>query len=270
MLQVNLLPSSLTTPRTPEVLGVLPPTKKCFGECGKELPLGDFETFKEGKFGRRSHCKLCRAKEAKVWRQNHPSTEEQKEAARKRASDWGRANPERALASSLAWHRDNPEKHKASVKKYHSKPEVRAKLREKHVSWLLDPDNQLKAKLATKRWRENNPEKVKALYKSWVESNRDRVRGLNQKWNTEHPEHHRRRYDALKNSDFSFEQWLDILDQFGHCCVYCGRGDKKLTMDHVIPISKGGEHSKENVVPACRSCNSKKGNREASRYPRVL
>ncbi|MDB4875733.1 MAG: hypothetical protein JWM41_2179 [Gemmatimonadetes bacterium] len=30
-------------------------------------------------------------------------------------------------------------------------------------------------------------------------------------------------------------------------------------MDHVIPISRGGSHTRENVVPACRSCNSKKG-----------
>ena len=36
---------------------------------------------------------------------------------------------------------------------------------------------------------------------------------------------------------------------------------ERLTQDHVIPLSKGGQHIKENIVPACPSCNSKKGNR---------
>lgn len=32
-----------------------------------------------------------------------------------------------------------------------------------------------------------------------------------------------------------------------------------MTVDHTIPVSKGGEHSPHNVVPACIECNSKKG-----------
>jgi 5-methylcytosine-specific restriction endonuclease McrA len=34
-----------------------------------------------------------------------------------------------------------------------------------------------------------------------------------------------------------------------------------LTQDHVTAVSRGGEHSADNVVPACRSCNSRKSNR---------
>ena len=33
------------------------------------------------------------------------------------------------------------------------------------------------------------------------------------------------------------------------------------TKDHVIPISKGGHNTKENIVPACQSCNNKKYNK---------
>ena len=36
---------------------------------------------------------------------------------------------------------------------------------------------------------------------------------------------------------------------------------KRLTMDHITPISKGGAHTASNIVPACQSCNSKKNNR---------
>ena len=51
---------------------------------------------------------------------------------------------------------------------------------------------------------------------------------------------------------------LFLRDEF--CCQYCGaRGD--LTFDHVIPRSRGGITSWENVVAACSSCNLKKGNR---------
>jgi 5-methylcytosine-specific restriction endonuclease McrA len=46
----------------------------------------------------------------------------------------------------------------------------------------------------------------------------------------------------------------------GFCCQYCGsRGD--LTFDHVLPRSKGGVTSWENVVAACSPCNLRKGNR---------
>jgi 5-methylcytosine-specific restriction endonuclease McrA len=44
-------------------------------------------------------------------------------------------------------------------------------------------------------------------------------------------------------------------------CQYCGRKDVALTLDHVMPKSRGGEESWENLVAACKPCNTKKGNR---------
>ncbi len=43
-------------------------------------------------------------------------------------------------------------------------------------------------------------------------------------------------------------------------CHYCGIGvkPKDLTMDHVVPVSRGGKSSKGNIVPACKACNTKK------------
>jgi 5-methylcytosine-specific restriction endonuclease McrA len=43
-------------------------------------------------------------------------------------------------------------------------------------------------------------------------------------------------------------------------CYYCGRrvSPEELTMDHRIPLSKGGLSTKENIVPACKDCNIKK------------
>lgn len=63
----------------------------------------------------------------------------------------------------------------------------------------------------------------------------------------------------------TFEQWIDLLKKHDNTCYYCGvrmtkkQGAKQRTRDHIIPISKGGTDDISNIVPACRSCNSKKG-----------
>jgi len=45
-------------------------------------------------------------------------------------------------------------------------------------------------------------------------------------------------------------------------CWYCGKkvGFKNLTMDHIIPLSRGGRSTKDNLVPCCKTCNTKKKN----------
>lgn len=53
----------------------------------------------------------------------------------------------------------------------------------------------------------------------------------------------------------------NILRRDNHKCAYCGRGDLPLTIDHVIPRSRGGDDIWENLVAACLPCNSKKGDR---------
>jgi 5-methylcytosine-specific restriction endonuclease McrA len=47
----------------------------------------------------------------------------------------------------------------------------------------------------------------------------------------------------------------------GWRCAYCGASSSRLTLDHVVPRSKGGESSWENVVTACAPCNLRKGDR---------
>src|SRR6184192_1337390 len=44
-------------------------------------------------------------------------------------------------------------------------------------------------------------------------------------------------------------------------CVYCGETGGRLTLDHVVPRSRGGESVWENVVTSCAPCNLRKGNR---------
>lgn len=62
----------------------------------------------------------------------------------------------------------------------------------------------------------------------------------------------------------------NILRRDNHKCVYCGRGDLAFTIDHVIPKSKGGKDTWENLVTACLPCNNKKGNRTPQEADLIL
>ncbi|NER01201.1 MAG: HNH endonuclease [Okeania sp. SIO3C4] len=53
----------------------------------------------------------------------------------------------------------------------------------------------------------------------------------------------------------------NILHRDGHSCQYCGYSGDELTLDHVIPRSRGGGDAWDNVVTACVRCNVDKGNR---------
>jgi 5-methylcytosine-specific restriction endonuclease McrA len=61
-----------------------------------------------------------------------------------------------------------------------------------------------------------------------------------------------------------------VLARDAYTCQYCGREAPGLTVDHVIPRSKGGPSVWENIVASCAPCNRKKGNRlprEAAMHP---
>jgi len=66
-----------------------------------------------------------------------------------------------------------------------------------------------------------------------------------------------RKANAAVN-DLSVAQWEEIKAAYDHRCVYCGQTKQRLTQDHIVPLVKGGTHTFSNIVPACRSCNSKK------------
>lgn len=66
---------------------------------------------------------------------------------------------------------------------------------------------------------------------------------------------------SIDVGDLTLDQWRAILVAFAGHCAYCGKVPERLTMDHVIPASKGGQHIASNVVPACFSCNQSKGDK---------
>jgi len=52
-----------------------------------------------------------------------------------------------------------------------------------------------------------------------------------------------------------------IFSRDDYTCQYCGRQNRELTLDHVIPRYRGGEHTWDNVVSACKQCNQQKAGR---------
>jgi 5-methylcytosine-specific restriction endonuclease McrA len=61
--------------------------------------------------------------------------------------------------------------------------------------------------------------------------------------------------------NFSEEAWAALLTYFGGHCAYCGRAMDLPTKDHITPLSRGGAHTEDNIIPACGSCNAKKNDR---------
>lgn len=53
----------------------------------------------------------------------------------------------------------------------------------------------------------------------------------------------------------------NLFRRDGMRCQYCGKSNVQLTIDHIVPRSRGGKEEWENLVVACISCNNKKGNR---------
>lgn len=69
-----------------------------------------------------------------------------------------------------------------------------------------------------------------------------------------HVKREREKARALRNSQW----WKNVLAQGK--CHYCGRpvGAANLTMDHVVPVARGGRSVKSNCVPCCKECNNRK------------
>ena len=69
-------------------------------------------------------------------------------------------------------------------------------------------------------------------------------------------------FDRLPRQDVKFSRH-NIYLRDGNRCQYCGHkfSSSELSLDHVIPLSRGGSSTWENVVCACLSCNVRKGNR---------
>ncbi|MEC1157563.1 HNH endonuclease [Cytobacillus horneckiae] len=64
--------------------------------------------------------------------------------------------------------------------------------------------------------------------------------------------------------DLTVEQIIEVFEFFDGVCAYCETklDQSRLSMDHIIPLSKGGANTQSNIVVACQSCNKRKHDKE--------
>lgn len=120
------------------------------------------------------------------------------------------------------------------------------------------------AVIRTKNWKKENPERARAQKKRHDTLHKDEISGSHKKYRENHLDQYRmysenRRALLAGNTTeeemLTQEQWEEVVNKYGGKCAYCGREIVHPTIDHVIPISRGGKHAKDNVVPACVHCN---------------
>ena len=87
------------------------------------------------------------------------------------------------------------------------------------------------------------------------------------RYKAEHPENaliwsnNRRTRKKNATGECTPQEWADRLDEFNYCCAYCLKHESqvgKLSVDHMTSLSQGGTNDIDNLVPACRPCNSSK------------
>jgi 5-methylcytosine-specific restriction endonuclease McrA len=72
---------------------------------------------------------------------------------------------------------------------------------------------------------------------------------------------------ARVEHDLSTAEWAALTAAWGGC-AYCGVTDTPLQRDCVLPISRGGRYTLDNIAPACASCNASKCNDEVTGWLR--
>lgn len=80
--------------------------------------------------------------------------------------------------------------------------------------------------------------------------------------NIEQARHDKRRHEATRrrrgSGKISRDEWMAVVAEAGSCCFYCGAAVEKITIDHIIPLAKGGVNKAANLVGACTKCNASK------------
>lgn len=142
-------------------------------------------------------------------------------------------------------------------------PERKTKMRQATARWTTR--NIERVRSYQQEWNRQNPEKMKDYQRAYYYRNQEARKANTTQWLKKHPDA-RRTYNArVRSAHYRPTAPLppaiieSILAYYGRQCVYCGGDFQEL--DHLVPLSRGGEHCVDNIAPACQSCNRSKGAR---------
>jgi len=171
--------------------------------------------------------------------------------ARNRA--WALAHPKeikRILAKYKALHRVDINKQARERRQLHlelSRKKDRDKARRIRRE---NPDKYRRtSRINSAKWLAKHPGYGNKYSKEWAKNNPDKRRASKQK---------RRSRLTGAGGSFTAQEWKALCKKHHNKCLRCKRR-RKLTADHVIPVSKGGTSNIDNIQPLCGPCNSSKG-----------
>lgn len=181
---------------------------------------------------------------------------------KKRISEYGkelRSRPE-YKERIKKWREENKE----HLREYNKRPDRRKKKRiadRKYYNKMRQDKNKvLKERQRLKKFRENNPKKI-LIYKQKYYASEKGIKN--------YTKHNHRRIALIKARPFNLtERKIKQIVDRDKECVYCG-SDKKLELDHIIPLKLGGNSLFENFVLACAKCNRSKSGREVSDWCKI-
>lgn len=208
--------------------------------CGTAKPLEDFHKRSAATDGRNSACKTCICAERARYRAAN------RDWLNKQTRDWRAANPGRQAELSRDWRVRNPERMRDYAREYaDANPETVAAAKRR---WYLENRDYVLA------WPQRNAESSRARFKRYRQSNAE-VRA-----------EAARLRRALKAGVEASEVDLDVL-WTGTCGICGGEMDRELrwpdpwskSVDHIVPIAKGGGHTQDNLQWAHVRCNISKG-----------
>jgi len=211
-------------------------TRECT-QCHQELPLESFRRKSRGKYGKAAECRKCEKKRDEIKYNTSGKIIRQTKGYKDRIKD-------RRYRNWLVKHIKSPE-HRKLLELFIKSEKYDELIRKYRIS-----------RKNNRKERASDYQKsdvFKEIVKKYLASDKGRAKRAR-------GNHKRRLRTANAKCTLTAAEWQYIKKLYKNRCVYCGE-IKTLEMDHIIPISKGGDHTKENIVPACRSCNAKKGDR---------
>lgn len=134
-----------------------------------------------------------------------------------------------------------------------NREEINRKARERVASLKDDTDFREARRRYARERRARNPEMVRQKFREYKKRNPERFA---------YHEAIRRARKKQAVGSFTLEEWLAVCRYYRGMCLCCKRTDRPLTIDHIVPLSRGGSNYISNIQPLCKECNSVKGAKE--------